>query len=82
MSAPLFYIQNRGYCGNCLLWWRADRHGYTMNLDEALKLPENEARRLCESRPNEDIPRPVKMIDKYTARHVNCEKLRAAGIKV
>lgn len=38
-----FYIQNRGYCGNCLQWWRADRHGYTMDLREALKVGRKEA---------------------------------------
>lgn len=70
----LYYIQSRGYSGDCLLWWRENRCGYTMNLDEALKLPEQEARTLCAGRPDEDFAWPVEEIDQVAERHVNSER--------
>lgn len=75
--ADLYYIQNRGYCGDCLLWWRANRCGYTMNLDEALKVEYKEARHICASRPHQDRPWLVSEIDALSERHVNSERLRA-----
>ena len=75
----LYYIQNRGYCGDCLLWWKSNRCGYTLNLDEALKLPEDEALMLIASRPLEDFAYRVDLIDSVAHRHVNSETLRAAG---
>ena len=39
MSDELFYIQDsRSYCGNSVMWWRVDGHGYTSNLAEAWKV--------------------------------------------
>lgn len=72
-AEPLFYIQNRGYCGDCLRWWKADRCGYTSNLDMALKLPETEAKALCASRSVEDFPWPVSEVDNAAERHLNSE---------
>jgi len=74
---PLFYIQNRGFCGDCLRWWKADRCGYTLNLDQAWKGPQEEAAEICRSRPQEDIAWPVLLIDSVAARHVNNETLKA-----
>ena len=40
MSEQLFYIQDtRTYCGNSVMWWRINGHGYTSNLAEAEKVP-------------------------------------------
>lgn len=74
----LFYIQNRGYCGNCLLWWRIDGQGYTCNLDEAWKVPRASAEGVCRSRPHQDVMWPVNTIDQHAERHVNCERMSAA----
>ena len=78
MSQTLFYIQTKGYCGNCLLWWADGGHGYTLNLDEAWRVTREEAEEICKSRPVEDIPHSVVEIDALAHRHVNCEVLRAA----
>ena len=75
MSETMYYIQNRGYCGDCLLWWRANRCGYTMNLDEALKVTAEEA--LTFTRV-EDVPWLVSDIDAISQRHVNSECMGAA----
>jgi hypothetical protein len=74
---PLYYIQNKGYCGNCLIWWRDGGHGYTTNVDEAWKVPKSEAERICRSRPHQDIPWPVAEVDAVTVRHVDSEDLRS-----
>src|SRR5579885_2891752 len=78
MSEPLFYIQNKGFCGNCLLWWRVDGSGYTMNLDEAWKVTKEQADSICRSRPHQDVAHSVEKIDALAHRHVNCERLRLA----
>lgn len=79
MPEPMYYIQNKGYCGDCLLFWRANRCGYTMNLDEALKLPKDEALELCASRPQEDFPILTSVLDSVAERHVNSETLIRMG---
>jgi hypothetical protein len=75
MSEPLkmFYIQNLGYCGDCLKWWREGGHGYTLDLNEAWKLPEDAARDICRSRPHEDIPWPADIAEAALSQHVNSE---------
>lgn len=81
----IYYIQHRGYCGNCLSWWRPNGQGYTLDLNQAWKVTPEEAKRICQSRPHEDIMWPAEMIDDVAARHVNSESLslemrrRAAG---
>ncbi len=77
----LYYIQNTGFCGNCLKWWRLDGKGYTMNLDEAWKVTKEQADDICRSRPKEDIPHPASLIDSAAHRHVNVEVLRVAQAK-
>ncbi len=72
----LFYIQNTGFQGNCLKWWRVDGHGYTCNLEEAWKVTESKALDICSSRPKEDIPWPADYIEASARRHVDCEVLR------
>ncbi len=80
MPEELYYIQNKGYCGNCLIWWREGGHGYTCNLNEAWKLPKEEAERICKDRPAEDIPWPAGLIDGAADRHVTQGGLsRATG---
>lgn len=73
----LYYIQNTGFTGNCLKWWKTDGHGYTLDLSQAWKVPEGKAKQIVRSRPHEDIMWPVEEIDAASARHVNCETLAA-----
>lgn len=79
-SPNLFYIQNRGYCGNCLSWWRIGGHGYTLNLDEAWRVPKEQAEAIVRNRPGLDKAWPVEVIDESAHRHVNCETLRSKGM--
>jgi hypothetical protein len=74
-SEPLFYIQNVGFNGNCLLWWRPNGNGYTTDLNDAWKVSEAKARSICRSRPKEDIAWPASEIDRIASRHLNCEHL-------
>jgi hypothetical protein len=75
----LYYIQNTGFCGNCLKWWRTDGHGYTLDLNDAWKVTAEKAAQLCRNRPDQDIPHKAEAIDAIAARHVNVEALRLAG---
>ncbi len=71
-----YYIQNTGFCGDCIRWWRKGGAGYTSNLDEAWRVTEATARKICKSRPREDIPRPAAQVDRVAQRHVNFESVR------
>ena len=71
----LFYIQNRGFEGNCLRWWRVDGNGYTANLNDAWKVTREKAESICRSRPNEDTMRPASVVDALAHRHLSCEVL-------
>ena len=70
VEPELYYIQNKGYAGNCLFWWRPDGRGYTCDLNEAWKVTKERAEEICRTRPKEDIPRLVKIVDGVAVRHV------------
>lgn len=72
---PLYYIQNLGYCGNCMLWWCVDGKGYTCDLNRAWRVTKEKADQICLSRPHEDIPHPVEKINRMAQLHVNIETL-------
>ena len=74
---PLFYIQNKGFCGDCLKWWKPNGHGYTLDLDRAWQVDQEKAANICRNRPKQDIAWPCKLIDEIAARHVNSETLNA-----
>lgn len=69
--SQLYYIQNVGYCGNCLKWWCPDGHGYTVNLREAWKVNREQATDICRSRPAEDIPWPAEVAEAVAQLHVS-----------
>src|SRR5271165_564303 len=75
-AVPLYYIQNTGYCGNCIKFWCIDGHGYTLDLKQAWKVPQERADKICRSRPHEDIPLLASDIDAIAQLHVNSESLR------
>lgn len=64
-----YYIQNRGFCGNSLLWWQKGG-GYTNNLLKAAVFSEKEALNTCKSRPKEDFPRKISEVLKRVEHHV------------
>ena len=69
-SQQMYYIQHKGFCGNCLFWWCPDGHGYTCNLDAAWKVTNEQAKEICKSRPKDDIPWLVTKADARVQRHV------------
>ncbi len=77
--SDLFYIQNSGYCGNSLRWWRVDGGGYTSDLNQAWKVSREEAESICRSRPEEDYPRAVADMDAIAERHVDGQQLTDGG---
>ncbi len=77
-SEELYYVQNSGYCGNSLRWWRENGHGYTSNLREAWKVTKDQAESICRCRPNEDTPRSASAMDAIAELHVTADALRAS----
>ena len=77
----LYYIQNKGYVGNCLLWWREGGHGYTCNLDEAWRVDEAKAREITAVRRGEDVAWPVEEAEAMAQRHVHGPKPTPPGWK-
>lgn len=75
MSNELYYIQNKGYFGNSLRWWKPDGGGYTSDLNKAWRLTLAEAERICSSRPREDYPRLCVEVDQLAQRHVDAQSL-------
>ncbi len=71
-----YYIQNVGFSGDCLRWWRKGGNGYTSNLDDAWRVTKKKAVEICRSRPMEDIPRPANEVDGAAQRHINFESVR------
>lgn len=76
VSEPLYYIQHVKVVGNCALFWRIDGHGYTVDLDDAWKVPKLQALNICGDRPKEDFPQPVILIDSLAKRHVDVQVIR------
>jgi hypothetical protein len=66
----LYYVQDtRHVVGNCALWWRVDRAGYTCDLDKAGKYNGAEAAQMRES----DVPWPVVHVEAHVIRHVRAD---------
>lgn len=75
----MYYIRARGYAGDCLLWWRKGRCGYTANLDEALVVDADEAASITSERDRQDEAYLVSEIDRIAVRHADSERL--GGVK-
>lgn len=71
----MYYIQNVGCVGNCLLWWRKEGNGYTCDLSEAWLVTNEKAKSICKDRPNEDIPYRADLVDGLAKRHVDSYSL-------
>jgi hypothetical protein len=73
----LFYIRDtRSYVGNCVLWWRAGRNGYTTNLDDAEQFVREEAEKICSERDT-DVMYPVSKMENIARLHVDHQDLQA-----
>ena len=68
-----FYIQTRGYSGDCFLFWRKNRCGYTCNLDDALQVDKQEADSMTADKDRGDKAWPVDVLNIIAHRHVNSE---------
>lgn len=75
VGVALYCIQNKGQVGNCALWWRDGAHGYTCNLNEAWRVSEDKAERICAMRYGQDVMWPADMIDAMAVRHVDVQGL-------
>lgn len=71
----LFYIQNRGCCGNSMLWWRKGG-GYTTHVNEAETFTEEDVRK-CSNR-SIDVIWPKDYIDGVTSHHVDIQDTNCA----
>lgn len=80
-AETLYYIQNKGYFGNSLLWWRKDGQGYTCDLNEAWRVTRAEAAGICLDRPKEDFMRSVTKMDAIAQRHVDMQDLHKAAVE-
>lgn len=69
----LYYIQNRGACGNSILWWRKEDRGYTTNLGEAETYTLEEAKK--RTKRNIDRFWPKEYIDKRATLHVDMQEI-------
>jgi hypothetical protein len=69
-----FYLQHKGYCGNCLLWWKHNNCGYTCNIKEAKVFSEEEADAKC--RQSDLLKKWDKeYIDAHAELHANIDTL-------
>lgn len=75
LEPKTYYIQNNGQVGNCARWWRDGGHGYTCNLNEAWRVPKEDAEMICGLRRGEDVMWPADMIDEMSVRHVDVQGL-------
>lgn len=63
MTEKLYYIQNLGFVGNAMIWWREGGKGYTTNIKEAGRFPAEEMLNIINNRPNEDFAWECEYID-------------------
>jgi len=69
------YIVN-GYCGDCFRFWKIDGHGYTIDLNEAWKVTEKDAAKICSDKDRRDFAIYSDLAEKAARLHVNSEIYR------
>lgn len=67
MSRGFYILDSRTVVGNCGLWWRVNREGYTCDIDEAGIYPTKPSDR------ETDIAIPVEEVEKLVVRHVRVD---------
>ena len=76
MSDEVYLIQDkRAYVGNCVLWWRAEGHGYTTDFDDAGRFTKEEAFSKNRHRPT-DVPHRLSDVEPLAKRTVDMQKLK------
>jgi hypothetical protein len=81
MSSGKFYMRDtRQVVGNCLLWWRKGRNGYTTNIDDAHVFTEDEAAIVTMNRPT-DVAYPVEDVKRLAKRCVDHQSDIGRGIR-
>lgn len=81
MKEELYYIQDtRQVVGNCALWWKSKRCGYTTDIDEAGLYSQEEAFSIAAGRDT-DKPWPKSIIEKHIVRHVRVECLHRMALE-
>lgn len=70
MENELYYIQTKGFVGNCLLWWAPERRGYVCDLDLAGKYTKEEAESIVKDRPEKDKMHLCSEVDILAIRHI------------
>jgi len=68
----LYYMQNRGPVGNCILWWAKDYAGYTTHLEDAHVFTVEEAKKV--SKREIDVLWDKDFIDSIATRQVDMQK--------
>lgn len=77
-----YFIQHRGYVGNCLLWWGPDRCGYTCDLNKAGRYTVEEVKQITgrgvrrmehNRRKKQDIGRLVSKVLAKATVHLTSE---------
>ena len=63
MENKMYYVQNSGYVGNALTWWREGGRGYTSDIAEAGRFSETEMRDIIDNRPEDDFAWECDYID-------------------
>lgn len=72
MSKLYYYVQERGFVGDCALWWGKNRRGYVTDLSEAGLYTEEEVRQMRKT----DVGWPQELVERCVVRHVRVETLR------
>lgn len=57
-----YYLQNKGFVGNALIWWAKDSRGYTTDIREAHRFSKEEAIKQAKMR-EEDVAWSCDYID-------------------
>jgi hypothetical protein len=76
-----YYIQNKGYVGNSLCWWKKGGSGYTCDLNKAWKVTLEEAKAICHGRPKEDFMRPVTKMDALVQHHIDNQDMHVFAVE-
>lgn len=63
----------RGYVGNCMVWWKADNHGYTCDVGQARIFDESELPDYLEA--GDLVAYPVDHIRDICIHHVDMQRL-------
>lgn len=72
-----YYIWNKGHFeGNCVIFWKQNKCGYTVNLVEAGLWDKDEAFDICKTRPAEDVPLKEHLVRSCSQVVCNFERLK------